>query len=530
MKKIITMSLVAALTLALLVLGCQNLDVQNLNQPDEARALATPSDIESLIKGSFLQWYDTIQSSTPNMSLGVMSDAYTCSWGNFGMGFLSQEPRVEFTNSSTFGRASIAESPWFGNYAAISSTADGIRNIQNGTVDLGPDNARALAFAKFVQGLAHSWLANNFDQGFILDENVDLATDVLELQPYTAVHQAGIGMLEDAISQFNAASFTTEGDWINGKVYTSAELAQIANSYVARYLAAVARTPADRQAVDWNKVLTHLDQGITSDFEVSGNGGGRGDPWFSGTHWYSSESNTWQRLDYKLIGPSDASNAYSDWLALAPADRDEFIFPSTDLRVWNQVLDANGEQEPGLYFERIGNTSYPGGGYQRSRYGQYQFDVYRFETSAGSAIPIFRVQEMDLLRAEALLHLNRAGEVPALLDKTHVTNGGYPSTAGLLPGTINDDPQPQHDKGATLWSVLKYEKLVENLGTSSGQEYFEKRGWGDLTSLTLLHFPVPAKDLETLQLGLYSHGGGIGDSAPKWSTDENQKLRPGPEN
>ena len=102
MIKTLSKSLAGLLFLTALLLGCQNLDVQNQNQPDEARALATPSDIESLIQGSFLQWYDALQSSQPNMSMGVMSDAYTCSWGNFGMSFLSQEPRVEFTNESRF--------------------------------------------------------------------------------------------------------------------------------------------------------------------------------------------------------------------------------------------------------------------------------------------------------------------------------------------------------------------------------------------------------------------------------------------
>ena len=39
------------------VSGCLDFDVENKNAPDEARALATPSDVESLIKGSFLQYY-----------------------------------------------------------------------------------------------------------------------------------------------------------------------------------------------------------------------------------------------------------------------------------------------------------------------------------------------------------------------------------------------------------------------------------------------------------------------------------------
>ena len=207
MKKVLSMSLAALLMLAALFVGCQNLDVQNQNNPDEARALATPGDIESLIKGSFLGFFDASWSSEPSMGLAVISDAYTCGWGNFGMGYLSQEPRVEFTNESSFRRANITENPWFNLYGAISAATDGIRNISDGTVSLGEDDPRALAFAKFVQGLSHGWLSLYFDQAFIFDENVDLTTDVLELRPYTEVNAAAIAMLEDAIALIQCQLF-----------------------------------------------------------------------------------------------------------------------------------------------------------------------------------------------------------------------------------------------------------------------------------------------------------------------------------
>ena len=90
MKKLISSSMIALLTVTVLLSSCQSLDVVNQNNPDEARALATPSDIESLIAGSFLSWFDAIQSSTPNMSLAMPADVYTCGWGNFGMGVMSE--------------------------------------------------------------------------------------------------------------------------------------------------------------------------------------------------------------------------------------------------------------------------------------------------------------------------------------------------------------------------------------------------------------------------------------------------------
>ncbi|MFQ5675669.1 MAG: hypothetical protein ACE5G1_07220, partial [bacterium] len=175
---------------------------------------------------------------------------------------------------------------------------------------------------------------------------------------------------------------------------------------------------------------------------------------------------------------------------------------------------------------QLGATTYPGGKYQRSRYGHDVFFDYRFVTSAGSQSILYRTQESDFLIAEGLLHTNGdPAAVSAILDKTHVTNGGYASTVGIPVGTINDDPDPK-PANRTLWSVLKYEKIIEILGTSSGLEFFEKRGWGDLTSKTLLHFPVPAKDLETLQLPIYTHGGDEGDRAPKYGESEFQSLRP----
>ena len=65
--------------------------------------------------------------------------------------------------------------------------------------------------------------------------------------------------------------------------------------------------------------------------------------------------------------------------------------------------------------------------------------------------------------------------------------------------------------------MLKYEKGLECLQTGFGLEYFDNRGWGDLPTGTPLHAPVPAEELEVLQLDLYTHGGSTGDVVPKES-------------
>ncbi|MCH8125279.1 hypothetical protein IIC38_04885 [candidate division KSB1 bacterium] len=520
MKKLISSSMIALLTVTVLLSSCQSLDVVNQNNPDEARALATPSDIESLIAGSFLSWFDAIQSSTPNMSLAMPADVYTCGWGNFGMGVMSEEPRIEFNNTSTSSTRGVVEQPWFDLYGAISAASDGIRNIQAGNVTLGADkDTRAIGFGKFVQGLAHGWLALMFDQGFILDENVDLNTDELVLQPYTEVMAAAIEQLEAAIVIFRAnPAFTLPDTWINKKAWTFAELAQVAHSFIARYMVLVARDRTERSNVAWNTVMTHLDMGITEDFSILGDGAGRSSTWYSGTHWYSGPINwgTWQRVDYKLIGPSDTGTDYDDWINLNINDRDEFIFQSSDKRIWDGTLSPDGTQNPGTQFGQTGNTTFIRERYGFSRYGHTRFDHISASNNA-SDIVLFRPSELDFIRAEALLNTGGStAEIAALLDRTHVIDGGYDSAASLAAGSISDPLQPQHDKGATLWSVLKYEKLVDLLGTFSGREYWEKRGWGELTPGNPIQFPVPAKDLETLQLMLYSFGGvGQTGGAPK---------------
>jgi hypothetical protein len=67
----------------------------------------------------------------------------------------------------------------------------------------------------------------------------------------------------------------------------------------------------------------------------------------------------------------------------------------------------------------------------------------------------------------------------------------------------------------SLWSILKYNKMMEIALTGAGVEFYDVRGWGDLTAGTAIHHPVPAKELGVLQKELYTFGGSGGtDAAP----------------
>ena len=46
-----------ALSFVMFMTACADLDVTNTNAPDQSRALASPADVESLIKSTFLTNY-----------------------------------------------------------------------------------------------------------------------------------------------------------------------------------------------------------------------------------------------------------------------------------------------------------------------------------------------------------------------------------------------------------------------------------------------------------------------------------------
>jgi TolB protein len=216
---------------------------------------------EALIAGSYAAWWAGTEWGDPSMALSTTAEELTMSWGNFGMRHLSSEPRVAYDNTPFYSYRRLNERPWFWSYTALSSVYEGIRLIQQGA-DIGghrgPDNARAMAFAKLVQGLAHGWLGLMFDQAFILDETVDLETDELELRPYPDLMAAAVSELEEAIAIADAHVFTTPDTWINGLSLTNGQLSQLAHSYLARFMTQVARTPTERAAVDWSAVIAHV--------------------------------------------------------------------------------------------------------------------------------------------------------------------------------------------------------------------------------------------------------------------------------
>jgi hypothetical protein len=482
----------------------------------EVEVMAFSDLVEGLIGRSYQSWWSGTQDGNPAIGLSQAADEYSMSWGNFAGQQLSSEPRVAWPNEPTANYATFTEVPWDKMYETLSAINEGLKGMDEIAAAGDPDGIvpRARAFAKLVQGMCHGWLALMFDQAFVLDDTVDLDNDVLVLQPYVDVWTAAKAQFEAAIAIADTSAFTLPASWINGNALTSAGLSQLAHSQLARWLPQLARTPAERDAVDWTEVIAHVDQGIQSDFIVAGD---VQRDWFFAMYYYGFQTSntTWARADYKTIGPTDTSGSFTAWLAAPLQDRNEFLMETADRRI-----TADGDpQADGTDFMYGGPSVFPAsrGTYHYSFYQGTRYEEYA-NGDQSAPITYMSVVEMQLTKAEGLLRTRGPSvEVVDVINSTRVTRGQLPAATAV-------------ESQAALMDKLIYEKRIEDYGFCSGCAFFDRRGWGlpaptgpnshlGPVEGTPSHFPVPGRVLEQLGLPIYTFGGvgnemGAGLAAP----------------
>ena len=523
----------AAAILALLfgVTACADLEVANPNDPDAGRALANAGDVESLISGSFNTWFAATYSiSGASPFLSNASFQHTAPWANFGMEFYGRIPRVGIVNDAAdqfYGNFTWA---WYRYYRSLAAVADGLRQIENNADladELGADNvARARAYGKFVQGMAHAGLGLMYDQGFVVDETTDLTVPQTPVG-YNALMEAAMGYFDDAIALSAGESFEIPAGWMTVAVPAD-QLARIAHSMKARYRAAVARTPDERAAVDWDAVIADVNAGVTANWDMDMN-------WDLG--WYNSFIDYgnfpgWAQMNYFIAGMADQSGNYQRWLdlplgeKLANPEGGPILIITPDLRYPQGSTVAEQQQNPGTEYIipcrsdvegyeacDISDSNIAGvwarpdrGTWRWSYYFSRRPLTYNFGTSTvWTEIPI---AEMNLLEAEGLLRNGDPGAAATLVNITR-TAAGLNATDAAGTNTSCVPKLPNGDCG-DLMEMLKWEKRHETRmrGLNGVPWYFEGRGWGDLYEGTPLQFPAPCRELQLLDmLPCYSFGG-----------------------
>ena len=255
---------------SLLVVGaaaCADLEVVNYNAPDASRSLSSAGDVESLISGSFNTWFSGQASySGPSMFMSNQSFQHNAPWANAGMEQYGRLPRVGLVNDVADNYYGNLTRVWYYSYRAIAALADGLKALEDPDIadELGSANVtRDRAFAKYVQGIAHGTVALLYDRGFVVDETTDLTAQQDPMEYGDLMNQA-LAYLDEAISIANGASFTVPAGWAAAEM-SSAELARMAHSWKARFMAQVATNACVWSVVQQNTASrsscsTHLRQ------------------------------------------------------------------------------------------------------------------------------------------------------------------------------------------------------------------------------------------------------------------------------
>jgi hypothetical protein len=129
-------------------------------------------------------------------------------------------------------------------------------------------------------------------------------------------------------------------------------------------------------------------------------------------------------------------------------------------------------------------------------HSRYEFTAESQPGGLAGPVPYMLAAESDLIHAEALIRSGGNMVTAAqLINNTRVGRGNLPPATGA-------------EGQAALLSMISYERDVE-LTNTSGTTLYWRRAVEDqpLQAGTVCQLPIPAKELETLGLPIYTFGG-----------------------
>jgi len=543
MKSIL--KLASASLLGIAAAACNdNLVVENQSNPDIQKVFSDASSIEATITSG----YQTVHNAITNTSLQPQVDVFALesysSLNNFSMGPRVAIPRAPIQNSN--GSPSINSE-----FTALSKGArlqvnaiDALYRlikVQPAGLGTAAQNLRARALGFFNTGASLGWLAIIYDSAAIVGTGMP-SDSIPPLSGAQDVMKAAIAYFDSAVALANdpaasgAGGFPTAAPWVNGVPMSAAEFVRFVRSYRARFRAGVARTPAERAAVDWQKVIDDAEAGITTNIQpLTGSATSSG--WNVGFITQMQVDPGWSQMSMMYFGMADTSGAYARFISTSLGNRDGlFLVQSPDNR-WpkgaSRVDQQNASKAEPLsitsrpYIRNRTLAEVPGDGWGISYYDFFRFKYIRNASNSG-LYPEFTKAENDLLAAEGYIRKGNIAAAAAKIDLSRVA-AGLPKLAGVVTtasqavpggaGCVPQVPTPQGTvKCGDIMEAMKYEKRMETAYASFGQWWHDSRGWGDLPELTPLEYPLPYQEIQArygVSQPTYNLGGGGGSSAAK---------------
>ncbi|HEX9166232.1 MAG TPA: RagB/SusD family nutrient uptake outer membrane protein [Gemmatimonadales bacterium] len=532
------------------------MEIANPNQPETDRVLATARDVENLLGTQYLRWHIAMYGSLSNVwgMAQVMSFEDFSSLANNGMGARISIPRAANDNSVGNGYATEQSRTFFIHSEVTRITSNVLAKLAEPDFTLGSpaqDN-RARAFAQFMRGLAHGYLALVYDSAAVVTPEMS-TEDPGELADYREVMDTALSALTQAITYANTAAsgangFPLPASWIPGPTsMTATEFVKLARSYRARLRASVARTPQERAAVNWDEVIADAANGITANhYNTTNTVSGPFNTWVN--QWLAYT--TWHQMTPFVIGMADNSGAYAAWIATPLANRGagtSFFMVTPDQRFPQGATRAEQQADFALtqctaaasvckrYFVNrpTGNDQFSGASWGWSNYDHARFYPWRVSGSGGTGqngdFPFMTVAEINLLEAEGHYRKGNYAQAAALINKTRARTptasqpgGGLPPITDFdatspVPGGNNCVPKVPVGPSFTtiacgnMLEALKWEKRIETAYSHFMAWFLDMRGWGDLPEGTPTDWATPYQDLQARGrsgTGIYSTGTG----------------------
>jgi len=511
-----------------------DLAVTNLNNPDVARAYATPAGVEGVIAGLGVQVFNTQRATeSVNTQAKIFAGETFASVANFGMAARAQIPRSiisnELGNDNQTGNLAN-----FNQFSRVSRTAANAIQAVNRlaetkqTIGSPAQDARAKAFAFYILGQALGNLSLAYDSAAIVTPATP-TDEVPKLSAAADVNATALAMLDSAIAIANSAAATTGSNgfplpntWLNGQSVSRDQFVRLARSYKARYRAGIARTPAQRAAVNWQSVIADATNGITSDFTINVGGGSGWSAAFDLTQIYVVGG--WHTMPMYYFGMADVSGGYDAWLATARDSRKAFLvvtpdtrWPAGGTRTAQQAAAPSQSLPPGVYFRnRPTGDDVPLQGPGDSFYDHRRYGAANLAASTGPYVE-FSATEVDMLAAEGYIRTGNIAAAIPLVNKTRVKNGldAIPSTltSATVPYSTNrancvprvpQAPNFTSTDCGSLLEAMKYEKRMETAFTGYFVWMADNRGWGDLVETTPTEWPVPYQEMQARQSPYYN--------------------------
>ncbi len=515
----------SALCGAVLLASCDGaLAVTNPNVVDVDAAFRTPQGIQQVIGKSFQGIFQGQYASLDALMPQAMNSSgeSSSSLANSGMGLRTGIPRQIIDNQ-------LGNTTFSGNFRDLSfftrfgrQAANGIKALRGlNRPDVETAKARALGF--FVIGYAQGYVGLMYDSAAVIRPDT---TDESVLSGSGALIANALLMLDSAIAiannTTNASAFPILGsEFINGSALTSARFVQVARSLKARFRAGVARTPTERTAVDWALVEADAANGIATDLSVALDGS---IGWsIGGTIGQLATFGGWHQMPMLYYGMADTSGAYNSYIAVGAfvTARTGFLVQTPDTR-WPRGATRAAQQAfqspvvpaTGVYFrnrptgEDVNDNGNP---WANSNYDNFRWRPINDAAGIGTWT-LMSFREIAMLRAEALIRLNRTAEAIPLINASRTANGlpAIPAGATVVPGGTLAAPViggascvprvPVSVNTTACGSVLeamKYEKRMESAFTGYSQWFIDNRGWGDLVEGTPLEWPVPIQEMNS---------------------------------